>query len=210
MPRLSMRRSIPMPRPTRKGTKPRSSEKVAASPPVSNMPAPKGNDFWKARSTHGRKPIFATPDHLWTAAVEYFEWVDAHPLYEAKPFAYQGDVSIATIAKMRAMTITGLCIFLDISQQAWSEYKQRDGFGEITTRVDEIIRTQKFEGASADLLNANIIARDLGLADKSELNVAGSLHTMSGDALDARIALLLEEGRAGAAPGGAGKAEEPE
>jgi hypothetical protein len=199
--RRLVRRSILMPKPTPKTKKARS---------VVDMPAPKGNDFWKVRSTHGRKPIFAVPDDLWAAAVEYFEWVEANPLYEAKPFAYQGDVTIATIAKMRAMTITGLCIFLDISQQAWSEYKQRDGFGEITTRVDEIIRTQKFEGASADLLNANIIARDLGLADKSELNVAGSLHTMSGDALDARIALLLEEGRAGAAPGGAGKAEEPE
>ena len=39
--------------------------------------------------------------------------------------------------------------------------------------MDEIIRTQKFEGASADLLNPNIIARDLGLADKSELTGAG-------------------------------------
>ena len=33
----------------------------------------------------------------------------------------------------------------------------------------EIIRTQKFAGAAADLLNANIIARDLGLADKNEV-----------------------------------------
>ena len=32
-----------------------------------------------------------------------------------------------------------------------------------------VIRTQKFEGASAGLLNANIIARDLGLSDKTEL-----------------------------------------
>ncbi|MER8938715.1 DNA-packaging protein [Mesorhizobium sp. M0915] len=173
------------------------------------MPAPVGNQFWKARSTHGRSPIFASPDDLWAAAVEYFEWVETNPLYEAKPFAYQGAVTIESVAKMRAMTITGLCIFLDISMQAWSEYKQREGFGEITTRVDEIIRTQKFEGASADLLNANIIARDLGLADKSELNVAGSLHTMSGEDLDARIALLLEESRTGAAPGGASKTQEP-
>lgn len=74
---------------------------------------------------------------------------------------------------MRAMTVSGLCIFLDISQQAWGEYRDRDGFGEVTSRVDEIIRTQKFEGASAGLLNANIIARDLGLADKSELGGAG-------------------------------------
>lgn len=173
------------------------------------MAAPAGNQFWKARSTHGRAPIFARPDDLWQAATEYFEWVEANPLWEAKPFAFQGAVTVENLAKMRAMTITGLCIFLDISQQAWSEYKQREGFGEITTRIDEIIRTQKFEGASADLLNANIIARDLGLADKSELNVAGSLQTMSGEDLDARIAELLAKAGTGAAAGGAGKAQEP-
>lgn len=45
----------------------------------------------------------------------------------------------------------------------------REGFGSVTTRAEEIIRRQKFEGAAAEFLNANIIARDLGLADKSEL-----------------------------------------
>ena len=35
--------------------------------------------------------------------------------------------------------------------------------------MEEIIRQQKFEGAAANLLNANIIARDLGLADKAEI-----------------------------------------
>jgi hypothetical protein len=133
------------------------------------MPAPKGNQFWKARSSHGRNPIFADPDVLWTACVEYFEWVDKNPLKEAQAFAYQGVVKIKELPKMRAMTIGGLCIFLDISQQAWSEYRQREGYGEVVTRVEAIIRDQKFAGASAGLLNANIIARDLGLADKSEL-----------------------------------------
>jgi hypothetical protein len=37
-------------------------------------------------------------------------------------------------------------------------------------RVEDAIFRQKFEGASADLLNANIIARDLGLADKKDLS----------------------------------------
>ena len=32
--------------------------------------------------------------------------------------------------------------------------------------IDSIIRTQKFEGAAADLFNANIISRDLGLVDR--------------------------------------------
>lgn len=146
------------------------------------MTAPKGNEFWKARSSHGRKPIFATADDLWEAASEYFEWVEANPLWEDKVTSFQGTNTHEPIAKMRAMTIAGLCIFLDISQQAWSEYKQREGFGEVTTRIDDIIRTQKFEGASADLLNPNIIARDLGLADKQETSGAVSVTIESKDA----------------------------
>lgn len=133
------------------------------------MAAPAGNQFWKARSSHGRNPIFPTPDALWTAACEYFQWVEDNPLYEDRLVTFQGAATHEPVAKMRAMTVAGLCLFLDISQQAWSEYKQRQGFGEITARIDDVIRSQKFAGAAADLLNANIIARDLGLADKSEL-----------------------------------------
>ena len=35
----------------------------------------KGNKFWLARSSHGRNPIFESPDELWNAACEYFEWI---------------------------------------------------------------------------------------------------------------------------------------
>lgn len=132
------------------------------------MAAPLGNQFWKARSTHGRKPIFAAPDDLWEACTEYFEWVEANPLYEDKVMSYQGVNTHEPIAKMRAMTIGGLCIFLDIDRTTWPEYGKKDGFSLIVTRVEEIIRDQKFSGAAADLLNPNIIARDLGLADRSE------------------------------------------
>lgn len=132
------------------------------------MAAPVGNQFWMLRSSHGRKPIFADPEQLWAAACEYFEWTDANPLYEDRLVTFQGVATHEPVAKMRAMTIGGLCIFLDISIQAWSEYKQRLGFGEITTRVEDIIRNQKFTGAAADLLNPNIIARDLGLVEKQE------------------------------------------
>jgi len=137
------------------------------------MAAPAGNEFWKMRSTHGRKPIFPDADTLWDAACEYFAWVEANPLKEAQAFAYQGAVTVHELSKMRAMTISGLCIFLDISLQNWTEYREREGFSDITSRVDDIIRTQKFEGASAGLLNASIIARDLGLSEKSELSGAG-------------------------------------
>jgi hypothetical protein len=134
------------------------------------MAAPLGNQFWKVRSSHGRTPIFATPDILWEACEQYFQWVEENPLWESKPFAYQGAVTVGHMPKMRAMTISGLCIFLDIARKSWDEYRARQDYLPVVTRVEEIIRTQKFEGASADLLNPNIIARDLGLADKSELS----------------------------------------
>jgi hypothetical protein len=137
------------------------------------LSAPVGNKFWEVRSSHGRAPIFGSPDELWIACVEYFDWVEENPLYEAKAFAYQGDVTIESLPKMRAMTISGLCIFLDISPETWRDYKSREDFIGITDRVSEIIRTQKFQGAAADLLNPNIIARDLGLAEKSEVTGDG-------------------------------------
>lgn len=133
------------------------------------MAAPIGNSFWKQRSSHGRKPIFPDAETLWLACCEYFEWVEANPLKEAQAFAYQGSVTVHELNKMRAMTLSGLCIFLDIDRTTWADYAAREDFIPVTSRVDEIIRTQKFEGASAGLLNANIIARDLGLADKSEV-----------------------------------------
>lgn len=161
------------------------------------MAAPVGNRFWMQRSSHGRKPIFPDPEALWAACVEYFEWAEDNPLKEGQAFAYQGAVTIAELPKLRAMTISGLCLFLDISQQAWSEYRERQGFGEVTTRVEDVIRTQKFAGAAAGLLNANIIARDLGLADKQEHGGpnGGPIAMATDDkALTRAVALLLAKG----------------
>ena len=38
----------------------------------------------------------------------------------------------------------------------------------VIERIEQTVYSQKFEGAAAGLLNANIIARDLGLADRRE------------------------------------------
>lgn len=130
-----------------------------------------GNKFWQARSSAGPKPIFADASALWSSCCEYFEWAEDNPLQEAKAFSYEGKVTVASLPKMRALTIGGLCIFLDINRATWNEWrKSRSDLHEVITRVEEIIFQQKFEGAAADLLNPNIIARDLGLADKRELS----------------------------------------
>jgi DNA-packaging protein gp3 len=130
-----------------------------------------GNRFWEARSSHGPKPKFESADNLWDACTQYFEWVEQNPLYEEKGFAFQGHVTKESFAKMRAMTISALCLFLDIDETTWREWpKSRPDLSPIITRVEAVIFAQKFEGAAADLLNGNIVSRELGLADKKDLS----------------------------------------
>lgn len=129
-------------------------------------PFVKGNKFWLNRSSHGRNPTFASPDDLWNAAVEYFTWVDENPLWEDKLVVYQGLATHEPVAKMRAMTIHGLCLYLDISNSSFFDYANKPDFLDVVKKIQQVIRDQKFIGAAADLLNANIIARDLGLVEK--------------------------------------------
>ncbi len=140
--------------------------------------APKGNQFWKLRSKHGREKLFATPELLWEAACEYFEWCEENPLYETKAFPYMGDITLEKIPKMRAMTISQLCFYLGCDENYFRQFesnlteKDKD-FYTIIQDIKKTIYNQKFQGASADLLNANIIARDLGLKDNQDITTKG-------------------------------------
>ena len=49
----------------------------------------------------------------------------------------------------------------------------------IIHKIEEIIYNQKFEGAAVGIFNSNIIARDLGLSDKKDIDHRGSLITIS-------------------------------
>lgn len=130
-----------------------------------------GNRFWQVRSSHGRNPLFTDPDALWDACCEYFDWNDANPLYEDNLVTFQGNATHEPLAKMRAMTISGLCMFLDVDETTWRGWRaDRSDLIPIISRAESVIYRQKFEGASASMLNPNIIARDLGLADKKELS----------------------------------------
>lgn len=138
------------------------------------MAAPKGNQFWMARTKHGRDKLFASAEVLWEACCEYFEWVEANPLWENRVAQFQGAPVDMPVAKMRAMTISGLCLFLDMDRSTWTAWKVDQDFSAIVTRAEEVIYSQKFAGAAADLLNANIIARDLGLKDASTSELTGN------------------------------------
>lgn len=139
------------------------------------MGAPAGNHFWELRSTHGRKTLFESPELMWDAACEYFEWCVKHPLKE-KDFR-GGMAKRVTLDKMRPFTMEGLCSYLDCNTQYFNQFekalKDREDdlskdFSWIVTRIKETVFNQQFTGAASGFLNPNIIARRNGLADKQE------------------------------------------
>jgi hypothetical protein len=128
-----------------------------------------GNRFWEARSSHGRTPKYETAEMLEDAIRQYFEWNEANPLYEGKLVTFQGQSTVEPVPKLRAMTMVGMCMYIGVTRETWSEWRQsRPDFSDTIAWAEGVIYRQKFEGASADLLNPNIIARDLGLAEKKE------------------------------------------
>jgi hypothetical protein len=132
------------------------------------MAAPKGNKFWEARTKHGRDRLFLSSDDLWAACCEYFTWVEENPLLEMKLFSYQGEIVKGELTKMRAMTIGGLCRFLDIAVGTWYVWRDVKDFKEVVAMAESVIWEQKFTGAAADLLNQSIISHELGLMNKQD------------------------------------------
>lgn len=140
--------------------------------------------WWLLRSKHGREKLFKSPDLLWEAACEYFESVISSPLKEQQAFAYQGDVYKDTVEKMRPFTMIGLTLYIGCSSSylrafkstinAKDESKRTDEdekFLTVISNIEDVVYNQKFEGAAAGFLNANIISRDLGLAEKTEHSI---------------------------------------
>lgn len=138
------------------------------------MAAPKNNQFWKLRSKHGRDKLFVSASLLWEAACEYFEWCDNNP-WTKKDWVGK-DADEVTRETQRPYTLTGLCLYLDCNSAYFRTFKHQlpegeEDFNTIITRIEEVIYTNKYEGAAVGAFNANIIARDLGLVDKKEQNI---------------------------------------
>jgi hypothetical protein len=126
--------------------------------------------LWEISNPFGAPRKFDTAEELWEACLGYFEWVKENPLLEGKVFNGKNGIVKTEMDKMRAMTIGGMCVFINVDEVTWRKWrKERPELSSIIKKVENIIFEQKFTGAAADLLNSNIIARDLGLSDKKTL-----------------------------------------
>lgn len=152
------------------------------------MAPPKGSQFWRRRTKHGRDALFTDPVKLWEAACEYFDWCDANPLISIEFLGK--DAKQKKVPKMRAFTMRALCLHLGLNETYFRDFKKRlkktakdIAFLDVITRIEDTIFVQKFEGAAAGFLRENLIARELGIIDKQivEAKVEGEMqHKHSG------------------------------
>jgi hypothetical protein len=134
-----------------------------------------GNQWWAKRATHGRKAIFQTPEKMMESAIEYFKITDERK-WKRQDFRGK-DAKKVEIETDTPYTMAGLCIFLGVNTHYFNDFetnlnlktkKGRD-FSDVIRTIKDIMFSQKFEGAAVGAFQQNIIARDLGLANRNEI-----------------------------------------
>ena len=134
------------------------------------MGAPIGNRFWELRSKHGRDRLFSSPVDFWEASTEYFDWCESNPITDTRSFGGKQKVQ-------RPFTIQGLCRYLRCNKDYFEQFEESlksktdelsKDFSIIIKDIRDAIFQQKYEHAVIGIFKENIIARDLGLVDKSE------------------------------------------
>lgn len=151
------------------------------------MGAPEGNQFWKLRSKHGRDRLFSDPNALWESACEYFEATDARK-WVKKDWVGKDGIEVER-ENETPYTKSGLCLYLDVSEwRLLTDLKNvSEDFSQVISRIENIIITQKTEGASVGAFNASIVSLELGL--KQAIDV-----TSGGDKMQS-IPIVLKDGK---------------
>jgi hypothetical protein len=133
--------------------------------------APKGNEFWKLRSKHGRDKIFETPEILEEAVNEYFEETSSRK-WTRKDWVGK-DAESVTREFETPFTLSGLYVFLQIDESTWNLYRKREGFIGVVTRTEQIIRTHQIEGGMVGHFSQNLTARLNNLKEQTDITTQG-------------------------------------
>lgn len=132
--------------------------------------------YWAWRKNTGRPKNLESPEQLWGYACDYFQMVDEMPA-EKQDFIRGGESagSIVRLETIQPYTWAGFEDYLSekgiIAKLA--DYKSNkdnryEKFAPIIARIGNVMFDQKFRGAAVGAFKENIIARDLGLTDKTE------------------------------------------
>lgn len=121
----------------------------------------------------GRPRKFSKPSQLLKAFQEYIEDRKERVIkIEEEEFGYYGESNHRKTKRKEfehPLSIADFCVFLGMSRNWWNELPTE--FLGVKGIISDYIFTYQLKGAEVGLFNANIVARELGLADKREDSV---------------------------------------
>ena len=125
----------------------------------------KGNQWWRKRTKHGRDKIVTDFNAFLEACYEYFDSVDERP-WKKKDWVGKDAFEVER-ESITPYTKSGLLVFLGVAKWETIDQLKSDSpdFLEAVTYVENVIHTQKLEGAYTGHFSATIASRDLGLTD---------------------------------------------
>jgi len=132
-----------------------------------------GNNYWQFRNKHGRDHKY-TPEAFWDEAEKYFKWMAGRSWVKHEAIK-SGDMAgaLVKIPTSTPMSIETFCLFADIAHQTFLNYEKHTDFVEVCSRIRAVIEMHQFEGATVGAYNPSIIARKLGLTDKTDVTTNG-------------------------------------
>ncbi len=130
------------------------------------------DEIWNPSNEWEGDRKYNSESEVWDAARSYFNWCVEHEI-RGKP---------------RAFTKRGLCVYMSITNDTWSNYKAI--YPTVTSMVDDIIFEQKFTHAAVDIFNANLISKDLGMMDRN-VNINAPASSLNDDELNKEINSLM-------------------
>ena len=130
-----------------------------------------GNQYYKYRKKHGRDRIIKDPDELLELSQKYFEKCLSENL-QIKSTDPRGET---ITEKPKVFQKHELAHFCGIAQ--WRTIndlkKVSNDFLQVVTYIELTIRNQKMQWGFVGVFNSNIVARDLGLKDSTDVTTQG-------------------------------------
>lgn len=128
------------------------------------------------------RPLKYTPAKLQEKFVEYVQWCKDNPIVlgtkvsntsvEGIPYG-----SVTTEEKPRLVSIGGFLVYIGATRSWWGELdRAKQDFSAVKDLIRGFCEEYQKEMAAANIFNANIISRLLGLADKQQVEATAPIN----------------------------------
>lgn len=137
-------------------------------------PAPKGNRYGVDSGNFFKPKKYSKED--WVAKFMEYLIERGEKVWNKKEPIKTGDMAGETmdVPTQLPLSIESFCVYAGVVRDTFLNYEKVEGYEEyfeVTTYMREIIESDQLDGATVGAYNPNIIARRLGLTDKTQQTI---------------------------------------